>query len=77
MRQFENQEHWDSVANHYQQTAHPFTALFAEAALARVTLTPRSRWQPRAPAHEYWRPTSRPAWWDASPLLVCPMWRRG
>ena len=42
MRQFENQEHWDSVANHYQQTAHPFTALFAEAALARVTLTPQS-----------------------------------
>jgi ubiquinone/menaquinone biosynthesis C-methylase UbiE len=42
MRQFENRDHWDSAASHYQQTAHPFTALFAEAALARVTLTPQS-----------------------------------
>lgn len=43
MRHFQNPDHWDSAASHYQQTAHPFTALFAEAALARVTLTAQSR----------------------------------
>jgi ubiquinone/menaquinone biosynthesis C-methylase UbiE len=42
MREFENPDHWDVAANHYQRTAHPFTALFAEAALARVGLTPES-----------------------------------
>lgn len=42
MREFENPDHWDSAASHYQQTAHPFTAHFAEAALARVALTPDS-----------------------------------
>lgn len=42
MRQFANRDHWDGVASHYQQTAHPFTALFAEEALARVSLTPQS-----------------------------------
>lgn len=43
MRHFQNPDHWDSAASHYQQTAHPFTALFAEEALARVTLTAQSR----------------------------------
>ena len=42
MREFENPDHWDVVASHYQRTAHPFTARFAEAALARVALTPES-----------------------------------
>ncbi len=39
MREFENPDHWDIAASHYQRTAHPFTALFAEAALARIALT--------------------------------------
>lgn len=42
MREFENPDHWDIAASHYRQTAHPFTAHFAEAALARVALTPDS-----------------------------------
>lgn len=42
MREFESPDHWDSAARHYQQTAHPFTTLFAEAALARLILTPQS-----------------------------------
>lgn len=36
----ENAAHWDDAAAHYERTAHPFTAQFAEDALARVTLTP-------------------------------------
>ena len=37
--EFENPDHWDAAARHYETTAHPFTARFAEAALARVALT--------------------------------------
>lgn len=43
MREFENPDHWDTAASHYERTAHPFTARFAEDALARVALTPASR----------------------------------
>lgn len=43
MAEFENPDHWDTAAQHYEQTAHPFTARYAEAALARVSLTPESR----------------------------------
>lgn len=43
MAEFENPEHWDTAAQHYEKTAHPFTARYAEAALALVTLTPDSR----------------------------------
>lgn len=43
MAEFENPEHWDNAAQHYERTAHPFTARYAEAALARVPLTPASR----------------------------------
>ena len=43
MREFENPDHWDVAATHYEKTAHPFTARFAEDALARVALTPESR----------------------------------
>lgn len=43
MKEFENPGHWDIAAQHYEKTAHPFTAQFAEAALARVSLTPSSR----------------------------------
>ena len=43
MREFENPDHWDTAAQHYETTAHPFTARYAEAALARVPLTPRDR----------------------------------
>lgn len=43
MREFENPDHWDAAAQHYEKTAHPFTARFAEAALTRVALTPQSR----------------------------------
>jgi ubiquinone/menaquinone biosynthesis C-methylase UbiE len=43
MAEFENPDHWDAAALHYEQTAHPFTARYAEAALARVSLNPESR----------------------------------
>ncbi|HYE44452.1 MAG TPA: class I SAM-dependent methyltransferase [Caulobacter sp.] len=43
MRPFENPDHWDTAAQHYEKTAHPFTAKYAEAALARVALTPGAR----------------------------------
>lgn len=43
MRAFENPDHWDTAAQHYETTAHPFTARYAEAALARVALTSSSR----------------------------------
>src|SRR3979409_511053 len=42
MQEFENPGHWDTAAQHYEKTAHPFTARFAEAALARITLPPDS-----------------------------------
>jgi ubiquinone/menaquinone biosynthesis C-methylase UbiE len=34
MREFENPDRWDSAAAHYERTAHPFTARFAEDTLA-------------------------------------------
>lgn len=43
MSEFEKSDHWDTAAEHYERTAHPFTALYAEAALANVPLTPESR----------------------------------
>lgn len=43
MRQFEDPNHWDTAALHYEKTAHPFTARYAETALARVPLTPETR----------------------------------
>jgi ubiquinone/menaquinone biosynthesis C-methylase UbiE len=43
MREFENSDHWDTAVQHYEKTAHPFTARYAETALARVALTPDSR----------------------------------
>ncbi|SEN47610.1 Ubiquinone/menaquinone biosynthesis C-methylase UbiE [Sphingomonas gellani] len=43
MPEYEDPHHWDGAARHYEQTAHPFTALFAAAALARVPLTQDSR----------------------------------
>ncbi len=43
MREFEDPDHWDKAARHYEKTAHPFTALYAEAALARVALGPTSQ----------------------------------
>ena len=43
MPEFEKPDHWDTAAEHYEKTAHPFTARYAEAALARVALTPQSR----------------------------------
>lgn len=43
MQEFENADHWDAAAQHYEKTAHPFTARYAEAALARIVLTPTSR----------------------------------
>lgn len=43
MREFESPERWDTTARHYEQTAHPFTARYAEAALARVTPTAEAR----------------------------------
>lgn len=43
MTGFDNSDHWDTASRHYEQTAHPFTARYAEAALARVMLTPDSQ----------------------------------
>lgn len=43
MAEFQNPDHWDTAARHYEKTAHPFTARYAETALARVTLTSDSR----------------------------------
>jgi len=42
MVEFESPDHWDTAARHYEQTAHPFTARYAEAALSRVPLGPDS-----------------------------------
>lgn len=42
MPEYEEPAHWDKAAEHYEKTAHPFTARYAEAALARVPLTPAS-----------------------------------
>ncbi len=43
MREFENPDHWDMAAQHYEKTAHPFTELYAKAALDRMRLGPGSR----------------------------------
>lgn len=43
MAEFQNPSHWDTAARHYEKTAHPFTARYAETALARVALTSDSR----------------------------------
>lgn len=43
MAEFENPDNWDTEAQHYEKTAHPFTERYAEAALARVALTPDCR----------------------------------
>lgn len=43
MQKFESPDHWDTAAQHYEETAHPFTACFAEIALTRVALGPKSR----------------------------------
>lgn len=43
MREFEQADHWDKAALHYEATAHPFTARYAEAALARIALGPDDR----------------------------------
>lgn len=43
MREFEDSSHWDRTAAHYEQTAHHFTAQYAEVALARITLSPGDR----------------------------------
>ncbi|MEG3084410.1 class I SAM-dependent methyltransferase [Sphingomonas sp. PB2P12] len=43
MPEFENPDHWDAAAQHYEKTAHPFTIRYAEAALRRVPLTSESR----------------------------------
>lgn len=43
MQEFEQADHWDKTALHYETTAHPFTARYAEAALARVALGPGDR----------------------------------
>ncbi|KIQ06172.1 MULTISPECIES: class I SAM-dependent methyltransferase [Pseudomonas] len=42
MNEYENPDHWNVAARHYQQTAEPFTAHFARAALARLALGPHS-----------------------------------
>lgn len=43
MRRMNDPDCWNDLAKHYEETAHPFTARFAEAALARVEITPQTR----------------------------------
>lgn len=43
MRRMNDPGRWNTMAKHYEETAHPFTARFAEAALARVRVTPETR----------------------------------
>ncbi|NML07583.1 methyltransferase domain-containing protein [Sphingomonas sp. G-3-2-10] len=43
MKTFENPDHWDNAASHYEKTAHPFTSMYAEDALAMTAITPQSR----------------------------------
>jgi ubiquinone/menaquinone biosynthesis C-methylase UbiE len=39
MAEFDNPDHWDTAARHYERTAHPFTALYAADALSMVPTT--------------------------------------
>ena len=43
MRRMNDPDRWNDLAKHYEETAHPFTAPFAEAALARIKVTPQTR----------------------------------
>lgn len=43
MREFNRVDHWDSAAEQYERSAHPYTARYVEAALQHVPLTPASR----------------------------------
>lgn len=43
MRRMNDPDRWNDMAKHYEETAHPFTAPFAEAALARIKVTPQTR----------------------------------
>ena len=43
MRDFNNSDHWDTAAEKYEKNAHPYTARYVEAVLARVSLTAQSR----------------------------------
>jgi ubiquinone/menaquinone biosynthesis C-methylase UbiE len=43
MRRMNDPDRWNEMARHYEETAHPFTAPFAEAALARIRVTPQTR----------------------------------
>lgn len=43
MREFNKADHWDTAAERYEKAAHPYTALYADAALTGVPLTPASR----------------------------------
>lgn len=42
MREFNKADHWNSAAERYEKTAHPYTARYVDAALAHVPLTPIS-----------------------------------
>ncbi len=43
MKEFEDPDHWDKAARKYEETAHPFTALYAQAALASASIKPGAR----------------------------------
>lgn len=43
MREFNKADHWDSAAERYEKTAHPYTARYIDAALAHVPLSASSR----------------------------------
>jgi ubiquinone/menaquinone biosynthesis C-methylase UbiE len=43
MRRMNDPDRWNEMAKRYEETAHPFTAPFAEAALARIKVTAQTR----------------------------------
>lgn len=43
MKEFNNADHWNSAAERYENTAHPYTVRYVDAVLAHVPLTPTSR----------------------------------
>lgn len=43
MRRMNDPDRWNDMAKHYEETAHPFTAPFAEAALTRIPVTSQTK----------------------------------
>lgn len=75
-------DYWDALVANYEAQGHPFTAYFAEAALAKLDMGPstrvldvatgpgRSHSLPPAPAQRSLRSTFLPEWCSGSCLTV-------